>query len=467
MPASTPSQAVQRIRETTDSLGTGAGLRQAIAEAAAFPSDPTVQTAYAELLLWSGRQEEGTALLETLLERHLDCGQVLGLWATWLAIQGEGQKALQIAEQAIAIAPRSREAREGMQNALTVMGDAIESLQIAQDIYADEPDSPSAWSGLFYGYLCAGMDDEADRHFKKASKKVANSASFHVAKARMALKAFDMKGAEKHARRATEAAPESDAAWSTLATALEFQGKQPQAEEAARRALAINPKEATALRTLSKVAEDADDANNARAEADSAMPFLNGDNLYFEVLDLIAEDELPRALEKAREIEPEVTAVNAANLRGTILFLLQELEQWDELEARLTQLKQTEEYDADCCIAAAALVRRSEGPKEAAWILEAGCAKWPSNPNLPAELLKAFVEANERDAYAQKFKQILSTPFPSPAHCSAVVAALLDLNLNHDATAALGLGLERFPESEDLQGLYFAISLSEALEEAA
>src|SRR5687767_1683499 len=320
MPESSAVLAVRRVREATDSNGIGAGLRQATAEAANFPNDPTVQTAYAEALLWAGRQEEGTALLEALLERHLDCGEVLGLWATWLAIQGRGDEALRIANEAMAVAPKSREAREGMQNALTVTGDAMGSLQIAQDIYADEPDSPSAWSGLFYGYLCAGMEDEADRFFKKASPKVAKSASFHIAKARMALKSFDMKGAEKHARKAVEAAAESDAAWSTLATALEFQGKQDEALCAARKALEINPKEATTLRTLSNVADDEVEANVARAGADAALPFLTADNQYFEVLDLIAEDELPRALAKAREIEPDVTSVQSKNLRGTILF---------------------------------------------------------------------------------------------------------------------------------------------------
>ena len=459
--------AVQRIREATETLGIGAGLRAAATEAEAFPDEPAVQAAHAEIMLWSGRQEEGKALLEQLLEKHLDSAEVLGLWATWLAIQGDGEKALAIAQQAIAISPKSREAREGMLNALTVAGDPLGSLEIAKQIYNEEPHSPSAWSGLFYSYLCAGMDEEAERLFKKASSKVANSASFHVAKARLALKGFDMKGAERHARKAVEAGPESDSAWSTLATTLEFQGKQQQAEDAARKALAINPKEATALRTLANVSDDEQEASEARGNADTAMPFLNGDAGYFEVLDLITDDELPKALARAREVEREVTPSNAKNLRSTMFFLLRELEQWEELESRLTQLENTDEYDAECCIAAAALVRRTEGPKEAAWILQAGCAKWPTDPNLPAELLKAFVEANERDAYAQHFKQILSAPFPSPSHCSAVVNTLLDLDLLQDATAALGLGLQRFPEADDLQMLHFAIELSTSLEDAA
>jgi tetratricopeptide (TPR) repeat protein len=463
-------EAVKQIRRAYDYVGVGAALKLVKQAAEQFPAEPTVLTSLADCLLWTGNEAQALELLGQIVQEQPNCGQAHGLLATYWAIQGDAEQSEHHASLAMQWAPQSREAREGMLNCLTIQEDQDAAFAIAEMIFWDEPNSPTAWAAYFYGVFSTHGLAEAEELLASAPAAVKGTGVFLVASARVALMSLDLQSGAKLARAATEASPESDGAWATLAMALDSLGDVHGAMEAAERALAINPKETTALRTLSKLMEAQGhfgDAVDARVRADAALPYMADDSRYFEVLELIQDDELEKALALAIEIEPKVTVANRANLQATLFMLLHELEMWDELESRIDKAKQAGESNADLALYNAELILHKQGPETALAHFRSASSTWQNSPQLAGRYLSVLGEVGPVEEFERELSVLMDRVPPSPAHCSALVEALLGMGRLKAAVAVLASGTEHFPQSEELQELSAILAIASMLEDDA
>jgi tetratricopeptide (TPR) repeat protein len=455
-------KAIEEIRQVADTRGIGAGEKVARRYVAESPDNPLLLAEWAELLLWTGETAESLKVASRAVALDRYCAPAHAALATHAAFSGNAEEAMRQYLHAFNLAPFAPETLLAGTNAYTVAGDAEEALVCARDFAAFLPDSTRAWSALHYALRAVGFHGEAEGQLENASDAIRHSGQFSIALARNYLMKSDALSAETAAREAVERSPESNGAWSTLSMALEFQGRYSEAVDAAAQALEINSHDTVALRIIQRVARDQGDVVRSAEfgqKAAQSAPFVSGDSEFYAVQDLIEEGEYEAALVGAFELEKTVSEVHTASLRGTILFLLQELGRWEELEQRLNRLGPLEEFDADCHAAAAALAQHRGDGDAALQILRIGLERFAESSLLRSQFLVTLGVNARAEELAAAAAEVLTLHIGNPSAYSELVDGLYEAGQVEAALELLRRGLDTFPDDGVLGLLAMSLML--------
>jgi len=201
-----------------------------------------------------------------------------------------------------------------------------------------EPTS-EAWSNLALVLESAGRREAAINALKKAATLAPRSPEIFANLAATELTLGRVADAEASARNAIGVDAHSTAGWHNLALALEPQGRLLEAMDAASRASALAPSEATYAGLKAQLEMTAGMHKKARATLDGALARNpNSAALRFQLAGLLErENELERAMQ-AYEAVIRLDPTHGAAL-SQLLFLRQRLGDWHDLQVLRRQFR--------------------------------------------------------------------------------------------------------------------------------
>jgi tetratricopeptide (TPR) repeat protein len=210
----------------------------------ALEHDPFLVAGYrllGEVLVRSGRIEEGLEVYRQGLEREPDDAEIHARLGLLLAERGGGAEAERHLGEAIRLGPEFRADLHVARGAwLAEHGRFEEAEAEYRRVLKEDPRHPDARNNHAIALYRTGKADEAIRVLEDLVAEFPRHADSHNNLAAIAVDRRDWPAAEKHARQALAIVPGLTEAWNNLGVGLDEQGRRGDAEAAYRRALERN-----------------------------------------------------------------------------------------------------------------------------------------------------------------------------------------------------------------------------------
>ncbi|MDH3271326.1 MAG: tetratricopeptide repeat protein [Gemmatimonadota bacterium] len=208
-------------------------------------SNLEARLARSRLLAWSGdfgRAMSGVEQILSLEPDNVDALEALALFQSWA---GQAEEALESYEQLLAIAPGQTPARLAQARALAWAQRYDQSLAAYEALVAERPDDLEARRGLARVRGFSGNFDGAIAEFERVLERDPADVGALTGRARTLGWAGRLVEAERAARAAVDARPESGAAWGVLGEIHRWQSRAGAADEALSRASDLAPNDPT------------------------------------------------------------------------------------------------------------------------------------------------------------------------------------------------------------------------------
>ncbi len=270
----------------------------------ALEADPFLVIAYrllGEVLVRSGRFEEGFEVYRQGLERAPDDAELHARLGLLLAERGGGAEAERHLGEAIRLSGDFRADLHVARGAwLAENGRFEEAENEYRRVLQEDPRHPDARNNHAIALYRTGKADEAIRVLEEIVAEFPRHADSHNNLAAIAVDRQDWPAAEQNARRALAIAPGLTEGWNNLGIGLDEQGKRVEAEAAYRQALELNEGYWPARFNLGALLRKSGRASEAGVELEQVIAAVpNHPDVHFELGELyrgpLADGERARA----------------------------------------------------------------------------------------------------------------------------------------------------------------------------
>ncbi len=425
------------------------------------PDHPGIRALWGNHLLWKGRLEEATELIESAATNDSEDSQVLAYLGNLNAYLNRTEKAMDLYRRSLEIDSNNYTALLNYPFLLQKQGQVDECNRLLDHLKQSYPQNGRAIAVRSYIPLAKANYSEVRAILAEYSGP--ENDNICLAQARLALREGEWNLSEQLARRATQLNPEYSSAWEHLCMLLVHQGRLVEAKEAGEYAIGINPRSAVALKELSKIAKrlgDKDLAKEYEARAASAIPFLSEmQSTGKDMLKLLHTGDKRALRELMHNAEHASGEVQGNAVLGLCLYFESHLDA-KEIPDFLSIAKRHEVRQASVASLEFSWLLNSAKLAEAEAVLTQMKIAHPGDALPRIAELRLLIAKGELDQAKQLAIAIERDGLNDPHLYYRVIIPLLDADLKEEAGAFLNQLVKKFPQSDAAQQAQMVVSLS-------
>jgi tetratricopeptide (TPR) repeat protein len=423
-----------------------------------FPDSPEVSAVRASHLSYMGHHAEAQSLIEPAKSRWPDSAHILAVTGRIAARLAQLDTASEYARQALARNNTDPWVLESCIDVYVAKADNNTALSLIRTWREVDPNDILGAAQEIVILGANGMAAESEAALQAAEARWPTSPQLIRYRARTLLHSHKMNDAVATLRRCVELAPNSCLGWSELSSAVVALGQLPESEQAALRALAINPACVPALNRMAylcaKRGQQAEAAEWRRKSQD-ALPILATMTALGPAADALRARDWGKVLDSC---EPAVSSpVRIVRKCGLIYKsrALIALSRFKEAEGVL------DDWEALSCgdslgdvryFIGRAIVATSHRDQPAAIsALRAGLDKYPSDGELKALLLPLLRKTGQTDEVKKLCEEVIENPPDAVWGYWALIIVLYNTENWQAARALLRTANIRFPDCHELR----------------
>jgi tetratricopeptide (TPR) repeat protein len=423
-----------------------------------FPNSPDITAVQASHLCTTGSYAEAESLVRMARERWPDSAHLLAVNARLSARLARIDEAVEYARRALNQNDADPWVLEWCSDAFTANGNNQKSFGLIQRWRETNPDDFLGISQEIVYLHMLGRTAESSAALEAAEARWPDSAQLARYRARTLTFAHRLTDAEKVHRRAIELAPNSAMGWAEFSTLLGGLGQLAESEQAAMRALAINPGLTLAMNRMAFICErrgQRAEASEWRRKSEEALPVLAA----LTALGPAAEAMRSRQWKKALRLsEPAVSSKMAVMRKSGLncrLRALLALSRFGDAERTLDELQTLTCADSigDKLYylgrGKVALARRDRTAAVDAF--RAGLERFPIDGELRASLLQLLRQMGRTEEADALCRDAMEHPPEAVWGFWALIPTLFRTRDWEAARSLLRMANTRFPDSPELR----------------
>lgn len=422
----------------------------------AFPDSAELWAFRARYLWILRREDESDEALEKAFKLNPDCALAWAVRSTIAAASGMTDESIESAKKALKLNNNhDPSVIEYCQDAFYVSGDTATTLSLTKLLCEQNPNDPMGFAHHVTSLIGSGRKQEALQFLEEAERRFPDCV--HLMRRRaLLIMGSELAESIRLFRFCTEKSPGCSTSWAQLSMPLVAAQLYVEAEYAAKRALEINPRAITAMKSMARICMrrgQAQEAKEWQQKAADAIPGIAYSTALTSAGNAMRLGQWKKVL---KLIEPAISAPTLHIKQVALSFkarALVELGQFKKAEYVLDQLEETGWDDPGKYEMRGRIALAHWNRDDALAHFREGLQKYPTNGLLRAQLVKLLQGDAFKSERENLISDILDNPPDTPWGLASVARALLNAGYKQEAYKLRWICQQRFPQARQFHML--------------